>query len=332
MDKQMQTTVTLDGTLPCFKGISGELKANANGFPQDAMIKPGEVLWGRTSGGTFLVLDWSTARVFSGPVPMENFKNAAPAMLFTILEHGDDATAYRVFRELDPRWVPPDIDETVKRTRIARVEERLASKEGLLDLIGLTSLNSDYPGSAEVGELLDEALVSEFRGLATSTPSVGKFLRALRLMDTARDFGALNVEQFVQNYGPFIAQDEFDADAREVNAMLSEFLRRWPKNKYAKELVEKRQQEVAERHAAAEQARKDREAEEKREAAAERSQCVSRCQHKCMSHIYVDKALCNAGCANYECDQNECVGACQIDCSMAAKAGQPGCVSACRRG
>src|SRR5690606_41067341 len=39
---QTTTKVTTDGTLACFKGISGELKLNGTGIPNNTVVKAGD--------------------------------------------------------------------------------------------------------------------------------------------------------------------------------------------------------------------------------------------------------------------------------------------------
>src|SRR5690606_3416304 len=125
---------------------------------------------------------------------------------------------------------------------------------------------------------------------------------------------------------------DWSSDVCSSDLAADEFLRRWPQSSWATKISGVRSKMASEANARAKAARKEQEAAEKKEAAEDRSRCAARCQHKCMGGRYADKALCRAGCISYDCDRNECVGACQVDCSMTYKAGQPGCVSACKAG
>lgn len=147
------------------------------------------------------------------------------------------------------------------------------------------------------------------------------------------------IGDFVLNYGRAIAEARIEGPVDAVAMIETKYLRRWPNSKYAGALKERLAEQEKEAEAvrreeekiAAAEAKK-REAEERKEAAAELAQCSARCEHKCMHWNYADKALCQRGCRNYECEGNYCIGACQVDCATNAKAGQPGCVAACRAG
>src|SRR5690606_35104798 len=112
--------------------------------------------------------------------------------------------------------------------------------------------------------------------------------------------------EFVPKYGAFLTGGHFGGQPSDSQKAEDEFIRRWPQSEWAKQLLDDRKKAADEAQARANVARKEQEAEEKREATAERVKCSARCEHKCMAGIYSDKALCRAGCRNYECDQNEC--------------------------
>lgn len=333
VDEQIVTTVTKEGDLPCFRGASGKITISGDGIPGEEELRLGEVFWidSRTDK-LHLTLSKGEMKIFHGPIVADQYGRATPETLFAVLEHDEDISAYHVFTKLDPRWVTPKLKEELKARRIARIQERLAATEDVLREYRMVALAPEFPGTEEISQILEKKRVHEFNRLLVLPPSGANFWKGTMLIGVTNDEGALKVDEFAAKYGAVIEEGSLSGDPKEVTRIENEFLRRWPQQEGSKKVLERRKKAVAEAQAKAEAERREQAAAERREEAAELARCSARCEHKCMSPIYANKALCRAGCKNVECEENECVGFCQVDCATTAKAGQPGCVSACRRG
>ncbi len=326
-----KTSVTTEGTLACFKGISGELMLNGTGVPNNTSVRPGDAIPVSASGGTFVTLDWRTERVFSGPVGENQFNDPTPEMLLGVLKNGDDSTAFTVFNQMEPQEVSPELRNKIEEMRVARVSDQLASMD-VFRVLETTSFDESFPGSTKIRQLVDQKLVDSMQSLVDSPATGPGFWRGIRIMESTINVSALPLDEFVEKYGAFMVEQDYEHESQNVREAADEFVRRWPQSTWAGKINSARSKVAREANARAEAARKKQEAADKEEAAEERSRCAARCEHKCMAGIYGDKALCRRGCINYECDGNFCEGACEVDCSRFNKAGQPGCVSKCKVG
>lgn len=346
----LHTKVEVTGEVPCLGGIRLEeaavsLTARTNNqaitgkvVAGDPLVVPASAFGLDLRPNPHRVQQPLTVTVGLGPLPeqivrVDDVSGATPEVIHQMLRAGGlEPSVMDALAALPHGARAKEFLASLGPLRVegARKEiEKARTGKDVLYVLKRTALGRGLPNDDEVAALLVPLARSALGRFGNKDRNEANFRIALGIsmwLATVGEYSQDDAVTFEEAFGDAVAEGKLSEQAQ------GDFLEWAPRSPYSAMLLKRLDAENAAAEKEAKARAREEEAREKKERAAEDAKCSAKCEHTCMGRQYADQALCRRGCRHYQCEENFCVGACEVDCSTFAKAGQPGCVSSCIRG